>query len=273
MTVMFASDLDDTLLYRMPVVGPGDVVVDTPARGLPIGMTRAAQVLLNRLNRWGLFVPVTARAQVTYERIDMPGGTPKWAAVAAGGVLLHHGKVDEQWRAKLIERAGDAAPLADMHRLLGTSPGLGEPRVIDSSYVLADIEDPEQFAAVAAQVARTAADGGWGASAQHGKIHLFPKHVSKAAAVAEIAERSGAQWVAAAGDSLMDAPMLERADRALRPAAGELHDVGWTAPHAEVVPAHGMAAGELILQTATLWLTNRQEAMLWSRRADEGTPP
>ena len=69
------------------------------------------------------------------------------------------------------------------------------------------------------------------------------------------ARRVGAETVLAAGDSLLDGEMLESATRAIRPAHGELHDVGWTTPGLTVTPSAGAAAGEEIaawlLATAT----------------------
>lgn len=271
MSALFASDLDETLLFRLHPPRTDHVVVEPTRIEAPIGMTRIAHAMLTELNTAGLFAPVTARSITTYSRIAMPGGTPEWAAVAAGGVLLHHGKVDDLWAEKQASRLGLSAPMAEMYRLLATTDGLAEPRIIDGSYVLARIEDPERFAPLHSTVQRVAKDGGWGASIQHTKVHLFPEHVSKAAAVAEIRERSGADWVVAAGDSLMDAAMLLEADRALMPGAGELHAARWSGPRVQSVGDGGPASGEAILRIARAWLAIFEEVLLVSRRAKEGT--
>ena len=48
--------------------------------------------------------------------------------------------------------------------------------------------------------------------------------------MAEVAARVGARRVVAGGDSLLDQRMLRAADAAIRPAHGELHVTGYSAP-------------------------------------------
>jgi hypothetical protein len=60
----------------------------------------------------------------------------------------------------------------------------------------------------------------------------------------------------AAGDSLLDADLLEAADAAIRPAHGELADTGWIRPHVAVTAARGGWAGAEILA----WLRERSAA-------------
>ncbi|MBC8092872.1 MAG: HAD family hydrolase, partial [Pseudonocardia sp.] len=50
-----------------------------------------------------------------------------------------------------------------------------------------------------------------------------------------------------AGDSLLDADLLDAADHAVRPAHGELHDTGWTRDGLTVTAASGVAAGAELL--------------------------
>lgn len=89
---------------------------------------------------------------------------------------------------------------------------------------------------------------GWTVSLQGRKIYAVPGPLTKSAAMNEVARRTGAALTLAAGDSLLDADLLLAADRAWRPAHGELADTGWSAPHAEVTAERGVAAGEEILR-------------------------
>jgi hydroxymethylpyrimidine pyrophosphatase-like HAD family hydrolase len=75
-----------------------------------------------------------------------------------------------------------------------------------------------------------------------------PAALTKQAALAEVVQRTGATSVAAAGDSLLDAGMLEAADAAVRPAHGELHDAGWCPPHVRVTADAGLRGGEQVLE-------------------------
>ena len=88
---------------------------------------------------------------------------------------------------------------------------------------------------------------GWTVSLQGRKIYAVPRPLTKSAALAEIARRTGAPRLLAAGDSLLDADMLEAADFGVRPAHGELADVGWQRDHVAVTSATGVLAAEEIL--------------------------
>lgn len=59
--------------------------------------------------------------------------------------------------------------------------------------------------------------------------------------MAEVARRTGASEILAAGDSLLDADLLLAADRGWRPGHGELADSGWQAPHVTALEERGVA--------------------------------
>lgn len=80
------------------------------------------------------------------------------------------------------------------------------------------------------------------------KIYAVPQPLTKSAAVREVARRTGAEQILAAGDSLLDADLLHAADRGWRPGHGELADSGWRAANVEVLEETGIAAGEEILR-------------------------
>ncbi|UMG92613.1 hypothetical protein [Nocardioides sp. TF02-7] len=97
---------------------------------------------------------------------------------------------------------------------------------------------------------------GWSVSLQGRKLYAVPAGVSKASGLQRLRERvragiadraGGGVRLLATGDSLLDAPMLEVADLAIRPAHGELHEQGWTADGVAVTTASGALAGEEIV--------------------------
>jgi hypothetical protein len=59
--------------------------------------------------------------------------------------------------------------------------------------------------------------------------------------------RSGANQLAAAGDSLLDLGMLQSADAAVRPAHGELQEQSFTLAHLRVSDHEGILGGEEIV--------------------------
>jgi hypothetical protein len=93
-------------------------------------------------------------------------------------------------------------------------------------------------------------------SLQGRKVYAVPAGLTKSAAAAEVVARCGGGLLLAAGDSLLDADLLEAADAAVRPAHGELADSGFTRPHLTVTAATGAAAGAELLG----WLRDRAAA-------------
>lgn len=90
-TILFASDLDNTLLFSHQHAQAGDVCVeylDGKAQGFfPPGVIRG----LAQINRTMRFVPVTSRSIAQFLRIQFPPGcVPKYALVANGGLLLRN---------------------------------------------------------------------------------------------------------------------------------------------------------------------------------------
>jgi hypothetical protein len=84
-----------------------------------------------------------------------------------------------------------------------------------------------------------------------------------------VVRRTGATAVLAAGDSLLDADLLEMADLAVRPAHGELHEIGWRRPHLEVTDASGVLAGEDIVRRMLDHVLGQGRNEASTRRPDE----
>lgn len=257
---LVASDLDRTLIYSAAALGL--TMPDAQAPRLlcvevyqykPLSyMTETAAQLLAAVARTGRFVPATTRTREQYGRIHLPGPAPEFAVCANGGHLLVHGESDREWQRTVAARlAADCATLAEVrgHLLRAADPSwLLKERVAEDlfAYLVVDRERlPETWVKDLADWA----DGlGWTVSLQGRKIYAVPKPLTKSAAVAEIARRTGASQVLAAGDSLLDADLLLAADRGWRPGHGELADTGWTAPHVTALRERGAAAGEEILR-------------------------
>ncbi|MFF2651990.1 HAD family hydrolase [Streptomyces sp. NPDC058045] len=260
---LVASDLDRTLIYsaaaldlRMPDhEAPRLLCVETYG-GAPLSyLTEHAAALLAGLHRTALFVPATTRTPEQYRRVHLPGPAPRYAICANGGHLLVDGTTDPDWQRTVHRRIAErSAPLAEIRaRLTATA---------DQEWLLKERVAEDLFAYLVVDRARLpegwvrdltgwAAERGWTVSLQGRKIYAVPQPLTKSAALREVAQRAGAVRTLAAGDSLLDADLLTAADRAWRPAHGELADAGWTAPHLTVVPRTGVAAGESILRAFT----------------------
>ncbi|MDT3398023.1 HAD family hydrolase [Streptomyces sp. B1866] len=259
---LVASDLDRTLIYS-----PAALALDVPDaraprllcvevyQGQPLSfMTETAAALFTDLTaaRTAEFVPVTTRTPEQYGRVRLPGPAPRYAICANGGHILVDGESDPAWRARVLSAlSAECAPLEEVraHLLRTADPAwLLKERVADGLFAYLVVDRallPESYAK---ELADWAQGRGWTVSLQGRKLYAVPRPLTKSAAVAEVARRTGAGQVLAAGDSRLDTDLLLAADRAWRPGHGELADAGWTAPHVTALARRGVAAGEEILR-------------------------
>jgi hypothetical protein len=256
MTVLCATDLDRTLIYsRGALEAHGDtkrslVAVERHEHKDASWMTVGAARAYARLAERALVVPVTTRIPEQWERVRLPGPPPKYAITANGGVLLVDGKIDHSWDAAVAAELSEVAPLSEIwaHALVVCRPEwtvkLRNARGMFCYAVLHRKRVPGGFVAEAAGWAQ---QRGWQLSLQGRKLYWVPRSLRKSAAVAEVARRTGATLVAAAGDSLLDADLLEHADTGIVARHGELVASGWTAPHVTITGRIGVLGGEEIV--------------------------
>ncbi|MFF3123397.1 HAD family hydrolase [Streptomyces sp. NPDC057908] len=257
---LVASDLDRTLIYstaalQLPMPdaeAPRLLCVEVYDHKPLSYMTETAATLLDELARTTVFVPTTTRTREQYGRIHLPGPAPRFAICANGGHLLVDGESEPDWQTQVSRRLADeCASLAEVraHLLAAADPAwLLKERVAEDLFAYLVVERallPEGWVKELGEWAETR---GWTVSLQGRKIYAVPGPLTKSAAMNEVARRTGATLSLAAGDSLLDADLLLAADRAWRPAHGELADTGWSAPHVDVTAEHGVAAGEEILR-------------------------
>lgn len=261
MTVV-ATDLDRTLVYSRRSAGadPSDrCAVERRDGAATTWTTRRAARLLAALGDAATWVPATTRTRAQFSRLVLPG-VHRWAVCAHGGVLLDHGVPDVAWAADVRRRLARSAPLEEMaagteRRITALPPDVASALHLAEDLFLVTRLDPAGVpAGWAEELAGFAAERGWEALLGERKLHLVPHGLSKGAAVQEIRRRSApGHDLLAAGDSRLDADLLLAADAAIRPAHGELHALGWHAPHVAVTTADGIRAGEEIAD----WLLDR----------------
>jgi hydroxymethylpyrimidine pyrophosphatase-like HAD family hydrolase len=259
MTTLYATDLDRTLIYSARAAGVPveDLVVVERHEGRDISFVSAEQLtLLDLIAERALVVPVTTRTLAQYRRVTVwAERPPEWAVVANGGIVLHHGRLDDDWYAGVLATvARDSHELAAVAAWLGQTarPWIDHVRVADDLFLYTIVDRDALPAEAAAELAATLAEWGWQLSIQGRKLYAVPVSLGKGPAVLDVARRTGAERVLAAGDSLLDRDLLDIADRSLRPAHGELHDTGVAADL--VTKASGLAAGEEMLRTVLTWL-------------------
>lgn len=258
-TVVVASDLDRTLIYSRAalalggrgVQGSSAVVCVEYLNGEPLSfMTSDTAASLRELGQIAVFVPVTTRTREQLARVSLPGPASQYAIAANGGFLLVDGRECPDWTARVTAvLAATGAPLEVVwHHLRSVClpEFTRKVREADGLFCYAVIERRLLPAGFVPELDAWAAERGWVLSLQGSKLYLVPRALTKGAAVSEVARRVGASVILAAGDSLLDAEMLEGADLGIHPGHGELADTGWAADNVVKTPKVGVQAGEQI---------------------------
>jgi hypothetical protein len=255
MTALIASDLDRTLIYsaKARALGPDDrasVCVELHDGKPASFMTADAAAGLAALATLATVVPVTTRVVEQYRRVRLPGPPPRFAVSANGGVLLVDGVPDRAWTRHVARELRHSHPLDEVWEHVGhvCHPDFTvKLRNADRLFCYAVVRPSRLPSGFLADVSAWAAERGWRTSHQGRKLYWVPERLTKSAAVAEIAARTGVDRVLAAGDSLLDVDLLLGADLGIHPAHGELHDRGWSAPTVTTTAASGIVAGEQIV--------------------------
>lgn len=257
MSVLVAADLDRTLIYSPRALGDapaaGLVCVET-YQGRPASfVTVPAASALRTLSETVGLVPVTTRTRAQLGRVRLPGPPPRYAVAANGGVLLVDGQPDRSWHARTTQALLRSAPVETVWAYLTTacrSDWTRSRRIAEDMFCYAVVDREALPAEFLPEVSAWAHQRGWRTSLQGSKLYWVPADLTKAAAVSEVARRTQADIVLAAGDSLLDIDLLERADHGIHPAHGEIFDSGWSTAHVRCTRLSGVRGGEEI----AVWL-------------------
>ncbi|GAA2099047.1 HAD family hydrolase [Actinomadura alba] len=256
-------DLDRTLIYSSAALGLSGADADLPRllcvelyEGRPLSyVTESAAAGIELLAAAATLVPTTTRTPEQYARVHLLGEAPAYAICANGGHLLVDGRSDPEWAAGVRVRVSACAEPAEVYAHLSRISGdfVRKLRMAADLFCYAVVERGELPEGWVAELAGWCAERGWTTSLQGRKVYCLPKPLTKAAAAAEVARRTGADVLLAAGDSLLDTELLEAADAAIRPPHGELAETGWIGEGTSVSVSGGVYAGEEIVG----WLLER----------------
>lgn len=218
---ILASDLDQTLIYSKKWVEEENEAVCVEYKdGEPLSfMLKDGLELLQTLNEDNQFIPITTRTNAQYQRIDF-SFVPKLAVVANGAIILRDNVIDEEW-AERISRQLDLSSSFETMKLLIEKlfdvPGVEKIRAADNHflYLLVDVDafDVTLLSEVEAQIN----ENKWEIYNQGRKVYFIPQVITKGNALAYLREREGFEKIISAGDSSLDASMLEASDSFLVP--------------------------------------------------------
>lgn len=210
--VLFACDLDNTLLVSYRCRQDGDICVETIQDKKQSFMTVRAIELLRQVIRKVDFVPVTTRSLEQYRRIRWPEGCePELAVTTNGAALMREGSVDVEWGNQVRETvvevwSDDINSLYEKHSL---SKNLRHCRIVDDSYLFLCCDNGTEAAAYADICRRQSR---LEVENVGRKIYMFPPGLKKGAALVRLKKILGSNYACAAGDSSVDISMLEQAD-------------------------------------------------------------
>jgi hydroxymethylpyrimidine pyrophosphatase-like HAD family hydrolase len=254
--MMFASDLDGTLIYSHRRYG--EETLNVAVRNIEVYnereisfMTEKAIGLLRELSDEMMFVPVTTRTVEQYNRISLfrEEIRPTYAITCNGGVVLKDGHIDLHWqdyvRAKID---GSTASVDDVKRKIeetADASWLKSIRLVDRFFVYLII-DPPLSAEWIKHYSQWAAAHGWAFSVQGRKVYFIPTFINKWDAVDYVAKKEGKKTVYTAGDSNLDVCLIEQAKFGLIPRHGE---AAVNFGHLGLTQKTGILASEEIIET------------------------
>jgi hypothetical protein len=255
--ILLATDLDRTMIWSTAALDlppgcgglPRLVDVETYKERAHSFVTERAASMLAAMNQAGALVPVTTRTVSQYERVRLPGPSPRHAVCLNGGRLLVDGVEDLDHTAHVASRLTAAAPLVEVRAQLAevcapAAEFVKALREADGTFCYVVLLEPNPPADWLAEVREVAQAAAWEVSVQGRKVYCVPEPLTKAHAIGVIRERLARTRLYAAGDSLLDADLLEAAEEGLMPRGSELDKSGWRRAHVQVTSATGVRAGE-----------------------------
>lgn len=231
--MIYASDLDQTLIYSQPAeqaehLGERIMVaelIDGKVRSYMSSSTyQRLQELMNEL----IFIPVTTRTIAQYERIHLISQIlkPQYAVTSNGGNMLIDGNMDTEWRDLVRTRVSEtSAPVEDVLPVMQAvlqQDWLISSSFCDELFYSHIVERDRMPVQEIADLSKQLKSMGWRTSVQGRKVYIVPEAVSKGAAVAHLKQILDGRKVIASGDSLLDQSLLDIADYAIAPGHGEL---------------------------------------------------
>jgi hydroxymethylpyrimidine pyrophosphatase-like HAD family hydrolase len=259
--VLFASDLDRTLIYplrTLPMGHTATVIEHHHGRGVTVATEETLRALRELAAR-DAFVAVTTRSRGQLERVSpiWQLAVQGWAICSDGATLLRQGAVDREWCARVDDICARSAPLEEgievFKREVGspdTTRWVATLYDCDQRFLYATIIDAEKPDGLEQHAQLAFARLGWKAVRHGRKLYAMPAGIGKAAAVRYLCERLQVDTLLAAGDSVLDIEMMQDADVAWCPGDAELVALGKVPQGALVTTREHVGSAQQIAQAA-----------------------
>lgn len=245
--IVFASDLDNTLIYSQKKMEAPFVCVEWKDGEELSYMTQKAWNMLNTLRKQLCFVPVTTRSIAQYNRIVFPGGQPEYALVSNGGILLVKGEIEKAWQKETMENIHSAWPeLEKAKKILENDKNVSfEIRLTDQLFLFTKSADIQESTFYLNQLLNTELVC---VESMGEKLYVLPQWLTKGTALKRLRERIGKTTIYAAGDSSFDIDLLLEADYAIAPQKTEILDGLQQCRNLKIYPKKDCYFSETILE-------------------------
>ena len=213
---LLTTDLDRTLIYSSQSVHIplNESICIEYIEDRPISyMNERLMNLLREADSHHYIVPVTSRSTKQFTRLQLPI-TPRYAIVANGGIILRDGRRDVAWDAFIATQLKTIAPKEEIEPLLANFE-----RVMLHDELFFVCRNPALI--VPEALKQTLLPLGWTAVQNGRKLYILPQFLTKERAVHYLRGQLAYARHLAAGDSVMDVPMMQLADIAFAPAGSE----------------------------------------------------
>ncbi|ULO07278.1 hydrolase [Paenibacillus sp. 19GGS1-52] len=260
--MIYASDLDRTLIYSLSAIGvpedsPGLVPAEIIEGRTVSYISQQTLDQLKKLTSSIIFMPVTTRTIQQYKRINLFQETiiPDYAITSNGGNILHRGVIDKDWRAsvgRLVERGSAKAEEVEvLVRSVVREEWMISERYCDELFytfvVHRDLLPMDEITHLAERLYGL----GWKISLQGRKLYVVPVAVNKSDAIIHVRRTVHSEPMVASGDSLLDKGLLDSADYCIAPCHGEIfaeQQSGLVESKYRFTERSGVFAGDEILQ-------------------------
>ncbi len=216
MNILFACDLDNTLIHSYKHRAPNDICVEMLGDKEQSFISPRTYELLREVVKYVTFVPLTTRSIEQFNRISWEEDiTPKYAITTNGGILFVEGERDKEW-SDLTQKYSDTymEEFSLLKEKFDEEDRIKKCRVVDDRFLYAHFDDSVDIENIKCEYEN------YSDSKLHfvgKKMYFLPENICKGTAVKQLKEKLSADFVICAGDSTMDLPMFDFADVAYAP--------------------------------------------------------
>ncbi|WP_291634034.1 HAD hydrolase family protein [Clostridium sp.] len=238
--MIFASDLDSTLIYssrHCKLINEEELFpVDFYNNNMCSFITKSMQDTLKHINESMLFIPVTTRSPEQYTRMKYFYDVikPKYAIVANGGIILKNGIELSTWSDISSAKIKEVISVRDMIKLCSfflesdfvksykACENLFVYSILDEEMLASTFTNPQITLDYFEALRYFCSKHNYSVSRQGKKVYIVPNCINKYDPLKYIMELENINTFIAAGDSLLDYPMIKHSNYGIVPSHGEL---------------------------------------------------